>query len=151
MRKLSMFLLVLVALVAYSAPAFATATTLSVQEFSDSGVATTNNAADTANGNRFLNPDENVFIMFQNTHASSSATVTVTAQTTSKYVPGLGTISRADISVSLAAGDIKIVGPLPRAIFNDASSYVNMTTSGAAASSVKISPFKGKGLARGPS
>ena len=149
MKQIMIFFLAMASLLAFApSSAFATATTLAVQEFSDSGVATTNNAADTGNGNRYLNRDENIFLLLQNSHATNASTVTITAQTTSKYVPGLGTVSRADISVALSAGDIKIVGPLPRAIFNDASEYVSMTFSGTG--TVKVSPFKGKGLSRGP-
>jgi hypothetical protein len=148
MKQIMIFAFAVVSLIAFApSSAFATPTTLTVVEMSDSGTAAAANAADQANGNRFQNPDENVFVLLQNTHATNSGTVTITSQHTSTYLPGFGTISRADISVSLAAGDVKIVGPLPRSIFNDASEYVNMTISGTG--TVKISPFKGKGLGRG--
>jgi len=148
MKHVAVFLFAVASLLAFAPrSAFATPTTLTVTEYTDAAVAAASNAADTSNGNRFKNTDENVFVMFQNTHGSNSSTVTITAQTTSKYVPGYGTLTRADISVVLAAGAVKFVGPLPRNIFNDASGYVNMTYSGTG--TVVVTPFTGRGLTKG--
>ena len=120
--------------------AFAVPTTIPVQTISETAAAATETAADTANGNRFINREENVFLRLRNSHATNASTVTITAQDTSENIPGFGLMTKANISVSLAAGDIKYVGPFPRKAFNDSSEYVNMTFSGTG--TVLVTPFK---------
>lgn len=141
------FLIALVGLL-IGVEAFAVQTTLTVQTISETAAAATDNAADTSNGNRFINRDENVFLRLYNSDGSNSATVTITAADTSESIPGFGVMTKSDIAVSLSAGQIKFVGPFPRKAFNDSSEYVNMTITGTGAASVKITPLKVTGLVK---
>jgi hypothetical protein len=140
MKKLMLFILVL--LFSFSLPAFALPTALTLQSVTETAVAANLQSCDSANGNKFLNTNEDVLLLAQNTDGTNSATVSVTAQVTSIEDLRYGTISKASQSVSLAAGAIKIMGPFPASIFNDSSGYVSMTISGTGASSVKFLPFK---------
>lgn len=131
-----------------AAPVFAVETTVSVQSVAEASAALTFANADTSNGNRFQNPNEDVLLVLRNVHATDAATVTIDAATASINDPVLGTVSKADNVVSLAAGDIKILGPFPRRTFNTTAEFVNMAVSGDAASSVRIAPFKSPKLVR---
>lgn len=106
------------------------ATVLSVQQISESPAAPTYNAADTVNGNSFLNPDQNIYLHFKNNHATNSSTATITAQTTSLNIPGYGDVTIGNISVSLAALEEKVVGPFPAQAYNDANGYVQVSYAG---------------------
>lgn len=143
MTKILMALALLVA-----APAFAVETTLTVQSVAETAATLTLASADTSNGNRYRNDQEDVLVVLQNTDGSNSATVTFDAVVTSIDDSVLGTITKTDQAVSLAAGAIKVLGPLPRKIFNTSSEYVNMAITGSGASSVKIGVMKSPKLIR---
>lgn len=118
---------------------FGVATTLSVVTVNETSTALTDNAYDTTNGNRFTNPGCDTFLLLRNTHASEAGTVTVTAQGTTVNVHGIGVMTKANITASLAAGEVEIVGPLRCTGWNDSSGYVNLT---AASGTIKISPYR---------
>jgi hypothetical protein len=148
MRKItSVFLFVLTLFL--SSPAWALPTALTVQSVTEAAALLNLQAVDSANGNKFSNGQEDVLLVVQNTHASSSATVTITAQVTSVETQGFGTVTKSNQAVSLAALEVKVLGPFPRAVFNDSTEFVNFTISGAGATSVKAVPFKSAKLSRG--
>lgn len=114
------------------------ATTLSVQQISESAIAPTYNSADTVNGNQVLNPDQNFYLHFKNAHVSNSSTATITAQKTSLNIPGYGDVTIGNISVSLAASSEKVVGPFPAQAYNDANGYVQVSYTGTGTVSVAV-------------
>lgn len=121
-------------------------TTLTVQQFSESGLKPTLSTADTAAGNNFDNSLGSTILLIQNTDATNSATVTVTAQATSESVEGFGTMTKANDAITLAAGEIWVMGPFPKDAFNDASDLVSVTYSGTGDGSLKVAALKGKEL-----
>lgn len=137
MKRFLIALILVLPILALAAP-----TTLTVVQVSETAAAIADNAADTANGNRVSNPNGDVFFILRNTSGSDSATVTFTAQTTSKQVPGFGPMTKSNLAVSLAANAIKHVGPFPKAAWNDSSNYIQLATTGTASSSVKITPLR---------
>lgn len=137
MKQLLLVLSLFISVAAFAAP-----TTLSVVDVSETSAAIADNAADTSNGNRVLNPNGDVIFILRNTDGSNSATVTFTAQNTSTTVSGFGVVTKANNAVTLAAGAIKHVGPFPRGAFNDTSGYIQLATTGSGGSNVKISPIR---------
>lgn len=136
MRILLAFLMLL------PAGSFAAPTTLSTVVLSETATAFAENSADVANGNRVLNPNCDLFFLFRNSHESDEAAATVTAQGTSVTLPGYGVMTKANASVSLTAGQQKHIGPFRCAAWNDTSGFVQVTYSGAASSSVKVTPLR---------
>lgn len=122
---------------------------LSIQEISESPLEPTMSTADTSNGDKFKNYEENVFILVENTDDTNAAVVTVTAQDTSENIPGFGSMSKSSITVNLATGEKNLVGPFPRKAFNDSSEDVSLAYSGDGASSVKVAVLKAHGLVKG--
>lgn len=116
-------------------------TLFSVGDISETSQTLTFSDVDEASGNYVPNPGRNVFCIFENTDGSNAATVTITAQQTSKNVPGYGTLTKADITVSLAASETEIVGPFQSAYVNSSNQTVWATT-GTAAASVQAACFR---------
>ena len=85
--------------------------TLTSQTIVESGLNTTYAAAG-AGGDTFLNDtSEKIFLHVKNGDASSK-TVTVTAAKTSATVPGMGPMTKGNISIAIPAGDSRMIGPL---------------------------------------
>ncbi len=72
----------------------------------------------------------------------STATVTITAQVASTTHPGFGTVSRANIVGSLAAGEEAFLGPFPVSAFNNSSGQIAITYGGAGATDVDVAALK---------
>jgi hypothetical protein len=136
-----MKLVLALALILASGLAHATApTTLSIVTVSDTAAAFADGAADTGNGNQIKNSMCDVVLLLHNSHASSSSTVTVVAQGTSVDIPGFGLMTKANASITLAAGAKKVIGPLRCRTWNDSSGYVQLTYSGSG--TVLVSPIR---------
>lgn len=116
---------------------------VTVNEIDDSAaVAFTPVDADEASGDTFVNSNGDLALYFINESGTDAATVTLTAQETSKDVSGYGQMSKSNLTISLAAGEDKIVGPLEKRAWNDSSGNVNAAYSGTAAASVKVYAFR---------
>lgn len=123
--------------------AHAAPTTLTVQELSETPWTQALTAVDTANGNRILNNNGDVFLILANpTGSGGSATVTFTAQTTSVEIPGYGPVTKSNLAVSLADGETKLVGPFSKRSWNDGSGYLVFATTGAVSSSVTVKALR---------
>lgn len=86
--------------------------TLSVESITESGLNATYSAADVA-GDTFSNDtSEEIFLHVKNGDASPH-TVTVTAIVASRVIPGLGTVTKADSSTAIPAGEDRFIGPFP--------------------------------------
>lgn len=99
--------------------------TLTAQQIARAGLAPTY-AAVAAGGDEFANPDGNIFAHVKN-GSGGSLTVTIASQATA--APGLAV---TDLSVTLADGADKMIGPFPMgtsAGFNDADGKVQLTYS----------------------
>jgi hypothetical protein len=112
-------------------------TAISVQKISETAAAKTYSDADDSNGNKIANPNGDVFLHLKNP-GENSATVTIAAQGTSHDVPGYGPMTKADLSISLAASEEKFVGPFSKSAWNDSSGDINVTYSGTGASDVDV-------------
>ncbi len=98
---------------------------LTIQTIGEAGVQSTYAAA-TSGGDTARNDNGDVFLHVKNGDASSH-TVTVTAQTASATVPGMGTTTKANVAVAVPAGEERMIGPFARLAFNDASNDVAIT------------------------
>ena len=98
--------------------------TLTVQPISETGAALTYAAA-ASGGDVFVNADDRTFLHIKN-GGGSSVTVTITAQTTSATVPGLGVVSKASRAVTIPNTEDRLVGPFPAKAFNDAAGKVSV-------------------------
>lgn len=92
------------------------------------------NASDTI----AMDDAENTYIHVKN-GGGSSINVTVTAQETSRRVPGIGNVTISNLVVAVANGAEKIIGPFSKA-FIDSSGNLNVAFS--ATSSVTYGAFK---------
>lgn len=86
---------------------------LTVQDIARTGLNVSMSNADAAGDTFHQTPDGNVFIQVEN-GAAASRTVTVTAENTSKSVPGWGDLTASDVSVAIPAGESRLIGPFPQ-------------------------------------
>jgi hypothetical protein len=93
--------------------------TISVQNIVRAGLVVTHTPM-TVDGVQFANGGA-TFISVKNT-AGASATVTI--QTAATY----SDLALADLTVTVAAGTTKLIGPFPRGDFNDSSGMVLVDT-----------------------
>lgn len=96
--------------------------TLAVQAITEAGVVPSYAAAG-AGGDEFANESGDVLLHVKN-GGGGPITVTVTAQATSRVLPGFGTVSKAAGGGSIGAGAEKMFGPFPPAAFNQANGRV---------------------------
>lgn len=126
-----------------SAAAFAVPTTLTTVTLSETAAAFADNSADPTNGNRIRNAECDLFLLFRNSHETDEATATVVASgRTTAYLKNMGAMTKSNSTVSLTAGQEKHLGPFRCTTWNDSSGYVQLTFSGAASSSVKVTPLR---------
>lgn len=137
MKLVVSFLFVLLTL-----PAFAAPTALTVQEVSETAAAMSTTTADTTNLNSISNPSGDVFLVATNSHASSSATVTVGANGSTFEFPGYGSVTKASNTITLAAQETQIVGPFQTRTWNNSSGLVIVTTTGTASGSVQLKALR---------
>jgi hypothetical protein len=98
---------------------------LTIQDVVEGGL-NASYASAASGGDALLNLDGEVFLHVKNGDASSH-TVTITAQDGSQEVPGFGTMTKANLQVSVPASGDRFIGPFPRAAFNDANGKVQIT------------------------
>jgi hypothetical protein len=71
----------------------------------------------------------------------SSINVTITAQQTSRSVPGMGAMTKSNQVVAVGAGAEKMIGPFPPDAYKDSSGLVNVAysaTTSVTAAAVKV-------------
>ena len=126
-----------------SVQAFAIPTALTVQELSETAYTKSFSDADTTNTNSILNPSGDVFLVLENPSGSGgSATVTVSAGTSTVEVPGYGPLTKSALAVSLADGETKFVGPFQTRGWNNSSGQLIVAATGAASGSVNLKAFR---------
>ena len=79
-----------------------------------------------AGGDEFANTGVE-FIRVTNDHASAGYTVTITAQTTSYYLPRYGKLTKSNVSDAVTAGNTIFLGPFRPSVWNDANGRVQIT------------------------
>lgn len=93
--------------------------TLTVQDITESGVDATYSSA-AALGDTFANNAQGRTFLHVKNGDASSHTVTVTAVDASQDFAGWGTMTKANVSVAIPAGEDRFIGPFPiRAFGND--------------------------------
>ena len=99
---------------------------LTVQTVAEAGI-TPSYASAAAGGDTAKNENGDVFLHVKNTNGATR-TVTVTAQTTAASPPGMGAMTKANVSVVVPAttGD-KMIGPFAPLAFNDSSNNLVIT------------------------
>ena len=98
---------------------------LTIQKVVEAGLKATYAAA-TAGGDAVLNVRGDVVLHVKNA-AAGSKTVTVTAQTTSKAVKGMGSMTKANIVAVIPAGEDWFIGPFSAEAYNDANGKAQIT------------------------
>lgn len=118
---------------------------LTVQNVSETALEVEGNYenADTGSGDKAKNRNGDLFLLFKNASGSDSATATLAAQNTPKSIAGHGPMTKADLAIALAAGEVKMVGPLNKLMWNDGSDDVNIAYSGVAAADIDVLAFRG--------
>ena len=121
-----------------SVSVFAVETVLVVGDVVEAGLdVSTPTNCDTVNNHSAANQNGDVFLYLDNPGAST-ATVTITAQTTSKDVPGFGTLTKSDQVITLLTTETFLAGPFLPLAFNDGNNNVIITCGGAGAADVDI-------------
>lgn len=111
------------------------------QKITEAIITPTVNNADTGAGDKVKNIDGKTFLLLENPGASA-ATATITAQVTSRDVPGFGPLTKASLAVPVNAGETKMVGPFPASSWTDTNGDLNISYSGAGAADIDISPLE---------
>ena len=101
--------------------------TLTIQTVTEAGIEPTY-AAVAGGGDVVANLRGDVVLHVKN-GAGASMTVTVTAQQTTKSVPGFGALTKASVAVAVPAGEERLIGPFPKSAFNNASGNLAITYS----------------------
>ena len=96
--------------------------TLTPQKIIDLGTVETLASA-TAGGDEFVNSGVE-FIHIQNGHASNTYVVTITAQVTNIHHQQFGTVTKSNVTKSVAAGQDAYIGPFKQSAFNDENNRV---------------------------
>lgn len=104
--------------------------------------------ADSASGDTAANPNGQLYLYMENNAGNGdAATVTITAQKTTRNVPGYGPLTKANLVISLADGAQAMVGPLPKQPWNNSAGSVAISYGGDGAAAVDIVAIEGsKGL-----
>ena len=110
--------------------------TLTAQKITDLGVIETLQSA-TSGGDSFVNSGVE-FIHIQNGHASNAYTVTITAQVTNVHHQQFGTVTKSNVTKSVAAGQDAFLGPFKQRAFNDQNNKVQITYDGVTTLSVAV-------------
>lgn len=135
-------LIFLVVIASTLSVAFSQQTVLSVQTTSEAPLdLTTLTNSDPVNGMRATNENGDVFFFVDNPDASS-AVITFTAQIATKEVPGYGPLTKSNLSVTLAGGESKMVGPFPARAWNDASGDILISFSGDASDDLDLAAIR---------
>ncbi|MBP7704196.1 MAG: hypothetical protein KA105_02785 [Caulobacter sp.] len=108
---------------------------ISVQNLSDEDGGAVTFASCASGGDKFV-WDDRAFIVIKNDDASSK-TVTVTAATTTVNDPRDGEMTRSNIVLSVAAGAVSIIPPVPR-LFRNASDSNKVAITYSAVTSLSI-------------
>ena len=136
MKYLVLFLMTL------SLNLFAAETAFTVTSLSETVAAISYESVDTTNGNSASNPNGDLFLLLYNASGADAATVTITAQSTTKTVAGWGTLAKSDNVITMALGTRKMVGPFRKTAWNDSSGNVIITTTGDASGSVDVAALR---------
>lgn len=110
---------------------------LSIQTVVDTGIVPALTSA--ANGDTVADDGTSRTFVEVANGGGSSINVTVPAQQTSVVVPGVGSLTVADIVVAVANGARKLIGPFSRAYINTAG---NVTLNYSSVTSVTAGAFK---------
>lgn len=87
-------------------------TSLTIQQISEAGLVANYSAAN-VDGSTFSNaPAGRIFLHVKNTDVAAR-TITVAAIKTSETVPGMGVMTKAGVSVAVASGTDRMIGPFP--------------------------------------
>lgn len=121
--------------------AYAAETALTVTEITETSAAIPYENVDATNGNSAANRNGDVFFLIYNAGADTNV-VTITAQNTSKDVAGWGTLTKSDNTVSLTAGQRKMVGPFRSRPWNDSSGNIILSYSGDSSSDIDIAALR---------
>lgn len=90
--------------------------TLTVQQISEAGLSATYSAASVA-GDTFQNAsNDRIFLHVKNSDAASH-TVTISATPSSYTIPGLGRLTKSNISVAVGASGEQFIGPIALSAF----------------------------------
>jgi hypothetical protein len=103
--------------------------TLTIQNLVTTGSLQPTYAA--ASGGGDVMPNDGKTVLHVKNGGGGSINVTITAQVATRDAgPGFGPYTRADLVVAVPAAEERIIGPLPRIAFNNASAQAAIAYSG---------------------
>jgi hypothetical protein len=142
-KLLTALVLSLVGILLSPVNALGVETALTVTRLNETAILIPHENADDVNGNSVSNRTGDVFLsLLLPTGSAGSATVTVTAQTTSTDVVGYGVLTKADNVVSLNVGEQKVVGPFPPKSWNDGNGNLILSFTGTGAADVDVASMR---------
>ena len=103
--------------------------TLTVQSFDKDGLDVTHASA-AGGGDVFANDATQRTFLSAKNGSGGAIVITITAQTTSATVTPYVTLTQANITFSLGAGEDCIIGPFNTLLFNNSSNQVAVTYDG---------------------
>lgn len=115
--------------------------TIAVQKVTEAGLEATYSNSDTDNGDKCLNNNGDVCLHLKNGGANE-AVVTIAAQTTSRFVPGFGTLVKEDLVLTIPAGEERFAGPFLNGAWSDSAGLLNWAYSGDGAADVDVAALR---------
>jgi hypothetical protein len=112
---------------------------LTTQKIKEEGLNPTYSNADVA-GDTFSNSGSE--LVHVKNGGTAAVTVTVPTQDTATSDPVWGKLTKADISVSVPAGDEAFIGVIPKRAFNNSTGKVNINYSAVTSVSVAVLKIK---------
>lgn len=112
---------------------------LTIQSIGEAGLEATYAAASGGGDTIADDGTQRTFLHVRN-GGVSDVTVTITAQNTSRSVPGMGTMTKSNIAVVVTAGEERFIGPFAPDAYKNASGNVEVSYSGV--TSVTVAALK---------
>jgi len=131
----------ILAMILITAKVIGAETNLAVTTISETSAVLADLTNDTTNGNKLANPNGDLFVVLYNGGADTN-TATFTAQKTSHSVPGYGTMTKSNNTVTLLTGARQIVGPFRSSAWNNSTGYVILNFAGTSSNAIKVSPLR---------
>lgn len=137
MKILSIALLV--SFTMFAMPAMAQ-TALTVQDVSETAYQLSFDVSDQASGNTVANPNGDVFLLIKSVAGTSS--ITIDAPNSSIEVPGYGPLAKSDLTITVGAGEQKIVGPFQTRAWNSSAGKLVLSYLPVSQASTSIKAFR---------
>jgi hypothetical protein len=115
-------------------------TALTVQEISETAWTQELTAANQSAGNTIANPNGDVFLILKSTTGTSS--VVIAARNATVTIPGYGPLTKSNMTVTVASGATKIVGPFVSRSWNSSAGNLVLSYAGLSIASTEVKALR---------